>query len=187
MPGCSASISTCSIAPASAIAGAGACREFTAYVLTGGGGAAWCGGDCRPMLRQALIAVVERLSAQFGPDPASWRWGDVHQAVFAHPVLGRMKLLGRLTTARLPVPGDDTTVFAEGAPVGNLQSLHGPEFRAVYDLADLDRSLFVIAPGQSGNPLSRHAWDFLRRWRDGGTVTLGPDPERVTERARLVP
>jgi penicillin amidase len=58
---------------------------------------------------------------------------------------------------------------------------------AVYDLADLDRSLFVVAPGQSGNLLSRHAWDFLRRWRDGGTVTLGPAPDHVEERVRLTP
>ena len=32
----------------------------------------------------------------------------------------------------------------------------------------------MIAPGQSGDVFSRHAADFLRRWRDGGYVTLLP-------------
>ena len=58
--------------------------------------------------------------------------------------------------------------------------MHGAAYRGVYDLADLDRSLFVVTPGQSGNPLSRHARDFLTRWRDGAMVLLGPIPVGVT-------
>ena len=160
--------------------------EFIAFVLTGRG-AHWCGGDCRPQLRDSLVAAVQALTPVLGPDPAAWRWGEVHRAVFSHPVLGPMRFIGRLVTTRLPQPGDESTVFVGGGAVGNFESRHGPEFRGVYDLANLDHSLFVMAPGQSGNPLSRHAWDFLRRWRDGGTVTLGPEPERVAERSRLVP
>ena len=52
------------------------------------------------------------------------------------------------------------------------KSVHGASYRGVYDLADLDRSLFIVTPGQSGNPLSRHARDFLTRWRDGAMVLL---------------
>ena len=33
-----------------------------------------------------------------------------------------------------------------------------------------------VAPGQSGNPLSSHARDFLTRWRDGATIMLGARP-----------
>jgi penicillin amidase len=57
----------------------------------------------------------------------------------------------------------------------------------VYDLADLDRSVFMMAPGQSGRPFSRHAHDFLERWRDGKTVTLGPAPAATEAVLRLVP
>jgi penicillin amidase len=131
-------------------------------------------------LRAALEAAVTDLAARFGPDPATWRWGQPHQAVFAHPLLRHLPLVGRLFTFRIESPGDDATID-RGVPTrGSFESVHGPEFRAVYDLADLDRSLFVVAPGQSGNPLSSHAADFLRRWRDGGMImlqpgTLGPD------------
>jgi penicillin amidase len=165
---------------------AGPRSEFAAFVLSPRG-AHWCGGDCGLPLRAALDASLTDLAARFGPDPAAWRWGVAHQAVFAHPLLRHLPLLGWLTTLRIGTPGDDTTLD-RGVPAhGSFESLHGPEFRAVYDLADLDRSLFVMAPGQSGNPLSPQARDFLTRWRDGGTVTLGPTPAAVTGSIRLQP
>ncbi|HET9148649.1 MAG TPA: penicillin acylase family protein, partial [Acetobacteraceae bacterium] len=49
----------------------------------------------------------------------------------------------------------------------------------VYDLADLDRSRFVVAPGQSGDAFSPRSRDFLRLWRNGGTITLPPEPRRA--------
>jgi penicillin amidase len=45
----------------------------------------------------------------------------------------------------------------------------------------------MMAPGQSGNLLSRHARDFLPRWRDGDTITLGPTPNATTANIRLTP
>ncbi len=65
--------------------------------------------------------------------------------------------------------------------------MHGPSYRGVYDLADLDRSRFIAAPGQSGNPLSPHFRDMLRRWRDGGTVTLAPTRRVRATRSSLRP
>jgi len=57
----------------------------------------------------------------------------------------------------------------------------------VYDLADLDRSRFVISPGQSGHPLSSLAWNFMQRWRDGGTVALTAAPDSVAATIHLTP
>jgi penicillin amidase len=50
--------------------------------------------------------------------------------------------------------------------------VHAAGLRAVFDLADLDRSRFIIAGGQSGNPLSSHYHDLVERWRDGGHLEL---------------
>ena len=110
----------------------------------------------------------------------------MHQAVFAHPFLRGIPVLGALTTLRIAAPGDGTTLW-RGNTNDALESVHGASYRGVYDLADLDRSLFVMTPGQSGNPLSRHARDFLTRWRDGAMVLLGPEPVAVTGRIRLMP
>ena len=160
--------------------------DFVAYVLSPAG-AHWCQGDCSTLLRSALDKAVQELTARYGADPAAWRWGDAHQAVFAHPVLRAIPLLGSFTTITIPSPGDATTVDC-GTPVPDqFQSVHGPSYRGVYDLSDLDKSLFMVAPGQSGNPLSSYARNFVRRWRDGATITIGPDPDRVTATIRLTP
>jgi penicillin G amidase len=159
--------------------------DFLASVLSPEG-AHWCDGDCAPMLRQSLVDAMKDLSARFGDDPSAWRWGDAHPAVFAHPFLRTIPVLGAFTTISIPSPGDDDTVD-RGGPNALFQSVHGAAYRGVYDLADLDRSLFMITPGQSGNPFSTHARDFAIRWRDGATVTLGPVAASVSGTVRLTP
>lgn len=160
--------------------------DFVAFVLSPAG-AHWCGGDCNATLAEALKTAVDELSDRFGPDPATWRWGTAHQAVFAHPMLRSIPLLGALTTLTIPSPGDDTTIDRGGPRFSDLSSVHGAAYRGVYDLADLDRSLFVITPGQSGNPLSRLSRNFMTRWRDGATITLGPQPASIAATIRLTP
>ncbi len=159
--------------------------DFVAFVLSPSG-ASWCGGDCGAMLRDLLAVAVRALSARFGDDPAAWRWGEAHQAVFAHPVLRGVPVLGSFTTISVPSPGDDETVD-RGGTNALFQSVHGASYRGVYDLADLDHSLFMVTPGQSGNPFSSHARDFVTRWRDGATITLGPIAASITGTVQLTP
>ncbi len=156
-------------------------------VLAEGDGAAWCGGDCPAMLAATLQSAVSALASRFGPDPSAWRWGTAHEAVFAHPILRFVPVLGPLVEARIAAPGDDTTVDRGGIAPNGWDAVHGASFRGVYDLADLDRSRFVVAPGQSGHSASRLARNFVRRWRDGDTVALGPAPAAADVTLRLVP
>jgi penicillin amidase len=165
---------------------AGPDEEFVAFVLSPAG-AAWCGGDCDALLAASLTEATTALAQQFGADPAAWRWGDAHRAVFAHPLLGRLPLVGGLATFGIAIPGDGSTLDRGGTGWDGFEAVHGPSFRAVYDLADLDRSRFVMAPGQSGNPFSRHSHDFLMRWRDGDTILLGPVAAMVAATVTLTP
>jgi penicillin amidase len=159
--------------------------DFIESVLSPAG-AHWCDGDCGPLLRDSLTEATAQLSTRFGDDPAAWRWGDAHQAIFAHPFLRTIPVLGSFTTISIPTPGDDNSLFRGGTDA-LLQSVHGAAYRGVYDLADLDRSLFIVTPGQSGNPFSRHARDFAQRWRDGATITLGPAAASIAGTAHLTP
>jgi len=161
--------------------------EFSAFVLTAPAGAAWGGGDCRPLLASTLQTAMAELAARYGADPARWRWGEAHPAVFANQLLHNIPLLDPIAVARVPARGDDATIDRGGMGPDSLDDIHGASYRGVYDLADLDRSRFMLAPGQSGNPFSRHARDFLRRWSDGETIPLGPEPARVSARITLTP
>jgi penicillin amidase len=54
------------------------------------------------------------------------------------------------------------------------------------DLSDLDRSLFMQATGQSGNPLSAHYDDLSQRWANGRYLLLAPLPDTGNAAERLV-
>ena len=167
-------------------AAAGGSADLVARALSPGG-VDWCEGDCGPMLAESLQAAMAGLAAAYGPQPDDWRWGRVHQAIFSHPLLGTLPVLGRLTTSRIVQPGDDTTVY-RGAMRGDAwASVHGAGFRGVYDLGNLDRSLFAETPGQSGNPFRRTASSLMARWRDGTSIVIGPQPAAVADRIGLVP
>ena len=72
----------------------------------------------------------------------------------------------------------------EGPPEQAFEDRHGSGFRALYDLADLQESRFIIAGGQSGHPLSPFYGNLLEAWRDGLYIRLvGPENEA---RHRLV-
>ncbi len=128
--------------------------------------ATWCGRDCGATLSRTLAQAVK--------DAGDATWGSVHEAEFQHALLGRLPLIGRLFTWTVDQPGDDTTLFRGSPRSPGWESVHGAAFRGVYDLSNLDRSLFALAPGQSGNPFTRDASSTLQSWRIGDTIRLGP-------------
>ena len=159
---------------------------FLEAVFRGTDGAeAWC--DIAPSSRResctdiavaALDAALADLADRFGGDIAAWRWGAAHEARQDHVVLGDVPFLSWLVNIRQPVDGGDNTLnrarTAGGGPAP-FASTHGPGFRAVYDMADPDRSLTVISTGQSGHPLSGHYADLAARWRRGEYVPMTLD------------
>ena len=133
--------------------------------------ATWCGPDCSAILSRTLAEAVR--------DAGDATWGSVHQAEFQHSLLGRLPLIGRLFTWTIDQPGDDTTLFRGSPRSPGWTSVHGPAFRGVYDLANLDRSLFALAPGESGNPFAHEAASTMQSWRLGATIRLGPSAKAV--------
>jgi penicillin amidase len=119
-------------------------------------------------LDDALASAWERCVDAMGPDPATWRWGDIHRARFVHP-LGRMPGLEPLfVAAELPLGGDEQTVNNAGFEGdGPFDVYVVPSWRAVYDLSNLDDSRGILPTGQSGNPASPHWNDQTDAWAAG--------------------
>ncbi|HUA53442.1 MAG TPA: penicillin acylase family protein [Candidatus Sulfotelmatobacter sp.] len=140
--------------------------------------AAWCDDvttpqreRCAAEVQRALEQALAALSEQYGSDMTAWRWGAAHQVRDDHPIFSRIPLLRDWADLALPADGGNDTVNRGAMRVADprepFADVHGPGYRAVYDLADPAASEFVIATGESGNPLSPHYRDFLPRWRDG--------------------
>ena len=159
-----------------------------ADMLAGDG--TWCddvGTDaaegCDEVIAAALADAIRELSARYGEDMAAWRWGDAHYADLGHRVLRHVPFLGGLVDLSLPSDGGDFTVnraaTAPRSAHAPYAQRHGAGFRGIYDLSRLSDARFIIATGQSGNPLSRHFGDLVTRWRDGEYLHLGADRESL--------
>ncbi|MGA0542305.1 penicillin acylase family protein [Neotabrizicola sp. VNH66] len=152
-----------------------------------GGAAVWCDvvqsapvETCTDMARMALDDALTDLSARYGPNLESWRWGDAHQAAHDHPVLGTVPFLRWFVNIRQSTSGgDDTLMRGRTAGTGDnpYLNVHGAGYRGVYDFADPDSSVFITATGQSGHFLSRHYDDLGELWRRGEYVPMSLDPE----------
>jgi penicillin amidase len=139
---------------------------------------AWCDvvatSDIETCAGQTTLAwhdAIRWLTDRAGPDPASWSWQSFHVAEFQHPLFGAIPGLEWVGSFSIATGGDNATVN-RGSPARAsarrpFRHRHGPGYRAVYDLADLSRSRFTLAGGQSGQLFSRHADDLLTNWRDG--------------------
>ena len=128
------------------------------------------------------------MSRTLGGDPATWRWGNVHQARFEHPFWRRIPLIGRLAGASIEVDGGNDTINRAASRLADpdhpFAAVHGAGFRGVYDLGDLGNSRFVLSTGQSGNPLSRHYRDMTSLWRDGAGIRLNATRDELEARRR---
>lgn len=146
---------------------------------------------CPERLAHALDEALKDLTRRYGANQDKWRWGEAHRARLAHPLLGRLPVIGRLFKVEPMTDGDNWTVNrAQSRLLDDLDpfgDVHGAGYRAVYDLADLDRSLFQMSLGQSGHRLSPHFSDLARSWADGTAFRIGHQPEGPTATLTLRP
>jgi penicillin amidase len=146
------------------------------------GSSAFCrdrAGGCAGLIAEALAVSLDDLSKKFSGDPAFWRWDAVHYAPFRHPLFDRVPVVRDITHFHVRADGDFYTVNRGATQFSDPQEpfadIHGAGYRAIYDLSDLDRSRFVIAPGQSGHPLSPHWGDQIDLWSHGRHLMLAGD------------
>ncbi|MEM6939240.1 MAG: penicillin acylase family protein [Pseudomonadota bacterium] len=151
------------------------------------GAAVWCDvrqsapvETCEDMARLALDDALIWINETWGPQLESLRWGDAHQAIHRHPTLGTVPLLRYFVNIQQSTSGGDHTLqraLTKGTFPNPFYNVHGAGYRGVYDFADPDSSVFVIATGQSGHFLSRHYDDMAQLWRRGEYIPMSLDEE----------
>lgn len=151
------------------------------------GASSWCDvrqsapvETCTDMARLALDDALIWIEARYGTALESLRWGDAHQATQDHETLGRVPLLRFFVNIRQSTSGGDNTLqrgLTSGTGPNPFQNIHAAGYRGVYDFADPDSSLFILATGQSGHFLSRNYDDMAQLWRRGEYVPMALDEE----------
>ncbi|MCW5751550.1 MAG: penicillin acylase family protein [Alphaproteobacteria bacterium] len=141
-----------------------------------GGQSRWCDDvntadrveTCAERIALALRWALDDLTERYGSDMRAWKWEDAHAAVAEHRPFSRVWPLSEIFELRAPTPGDTYTVNVGRHNIANerepFANRHAASLRAIYDMADPDRSLYMHSTGQSGNVLSPLYNNFKGRW-----------------------
>jgi penicillin amidase len=146
--------------------------------------------SCAEASNAALDQALEQLSAQFGDNPKNWVWGNAHIAVSEHRPLSKIPLLGEFFNVKQPFPGDSFSIN-----VGRLELLRADNpfetkqaasLRTLYDLADLEQSLFIYQTGQSGWVQSKLYRNMSTLWAQNEYLPLQMRPKKTIRELNLI-
>lgn len=119
----------------------------------------------QPLLDASLRAAWQELRTTLGADMEQWRWGDLHQIRFAHPLLAQdASLVETLSMPAFPRGGSGNTTNNTIFDPADLNVRAGASFRMVLDVGNWDAATMTNAPGQSGDPNSPYYQNLLDGW-----------------------
>ena len=133
----------------------------------------------RKTLKEAWADCVSRLS----DEPSSWAWGRLHHAFFEHALSFRGEAIGRFAPDVGPFPhgGSASTPMHTGYRTTDFRTIMGASVRMVMDVGNWDESMWINAPGQSGDPRSSHYRDLAAIWARGDYVPMLYSKEAVSK------
>ena len=104
------------------------------------------------ILASALVRAINEMVQEYGTDPSNWIYGVHHRVYVDH--LADFTYIGGG-----PQRGQNTLNAA-----GGWRVTHGPSWRMVADLGNIQKSYGVYPGGQSGNMFSPHWDDLFKLW-----------------------
>jgi penicillin amidase len=125
-------------------------------------------------LSGALADAVGILRTALGDDVDGWRWGALHEARPHHPLaLVRPDAAALLDPPAVSMSGEWDTVMCAAHPAGHGFGVTSASVaRYAFDLADWDRSGWIVPLGSSGDARSPHFADQQSAWAGGELVPM---------------
>ena len=110
-------------------------------------------------------------------------WGDIHQAIFT-PLLPELS-----TTEPLQVPlgGDRYTVNVSPNGFEDFNTSFGVSYRQIIDFSNLENSVYINPPGQSGDVTNPNYSNQLSLWQQGEYIPMKTEDYLVTQRLQFNP
>jgi penicillin amidase len=108
-------------------------------------------------------------------------WGHARPLVLQHLLMSLTPLRFAFNLGPFAIGGDEHTPHHASNtpldPLGPVRSM--PNLRATIDVGEWSNSRFVLAGGQSGNPMSPHYADLLPFWQRGDGVPIAFTADEV--------
>lgn len=145
------------------------------------------------LLLTTLAEAVCDCAARFDQHSDKWAWGRLHHGYFRHAAsqLWPANLSASCDVGPLPLGGSGSTPMHAGYRISDFRCISGASVRLIMDVGNWDNSVWINAPGQSGDPGSPHYGDLALLWARGEYAPLLYSWTRVEEatvaRLRLVP
>ncbi len=141
-------------------------------------------GETWPTLTEkALAAALDWLAARLGPEMSEWQWEKLHRTAPKHSLSPSFpELASLLDPPTFGVGGDGDTPQAGGfggLGSGDFRLSSSSVARYAFDLADWERSGWIVPLGSSGHPGSEHFADQAQAWSQQQLIPMRYDWETV--------
>ncbi len=163
------------------------CHPLTAAAvkkIVTGRETAWLkGADPNEILASSFQKAIRKGSGLVGSDPAKWKWGDIHSAIFVHPLAVPSRFLESLyQVGPIGLSGAaDTVNYAAWSSANPFVVREGVTLRQIADMT-APPQLFAVSPlGSSAHFFSTQYKNQTPAWLDGRAfqdVTLLGDLSR---------
>ena len=143
--------------------------------------------DRQKLAAATLRSTIIELSEMLAGDPNQWRWGQLHQMKFVHPLLdyANEPLKSQMAIKPMERGGSaDTPNSTRYRPDYSVAS--GASWRMVVDVGNWDSAVMTNAPGQSGIPSSKHYDDMLETWATEGHMPLLYSRKKIEANTRQI-
>jgi penicillin amidase len=139
-------------------------------------------------LRAAFGRALRWLQDEFeSNDPSTWAWGRLHTLRLTHALGSKVD---KFNLPDWPAPGANASVWKADFDMSRrerpFQSLYGPIFRMIVDLADIEHAYWIVDTGSSGWPGAPHYGNQHPLWRSAKLAPMVSDWEEIERDAVAV-
>ncbi|MCK5040825.1 MAG: penicillin acylase family protein [Sphingomonadales bacterium] len=155
------------------------------------GQASWCNDtttevleNCNDIAATAFAEAMTDLQETYGEIWQDWRWGQAHIARHEHTPFTNVFALREIFDVTTPVTGGPYTLQVNNIRTSSdtpFEAANGASFRAIYDLSNLENSVYIYPVGQSGNVLSPYYDHLIDDWSEGRYFKILTDLNKVRE------
>ena len=142
------------------------------------------------LILDSAVAASEQLTAYFGSDSQTWKWGDFHTLRFISPLKQSGVGAAFLGQASAPASGSGETLNRGQYALngGPYESQWFSSLRMVADLNDSEKVMAVVSGGNAARQFHPHFKSQLDAWRSEQWHPWWLDQQKVVEnhRSKLV-